>query len=265
MNFNEQDFLCHYGIKGMKWGIRRYENPDGTLTPEGLKRYGSKKGIKKAIKKEMKKSDALSDAVLARREAVAYANKLSEKENAKYEKKRKEKYRIRSEAAKRNVEFQKKQLEDAENLRKEHYNKLVEEFGKTAVSEISAKDDEMRRLQNLGNQAALASSGIYVESLRDIGVRYARSDMKKMTKQVKKEAGAQSKRRYSKKEKEQIRAEFVKLRDKASKNSNRPSHERVADSWKEAHDAIEQKYGKEIADEMYKTKASYFLFKRNLL
>lgn len=33
------DELRHWGIKGQKWGIRRYENEDGTLTPEGKKRY----------------------------------------------------------------------------------------------------------------------------------------------------------------------------------------------------------------------------------
>lgn len=33
-----KDELCHHGIKGMKWGIRRYQNEDGTLTPEGKKR-----------------------------------------------------------------------------------------------------------------------------------------------------------------------------------------------------------------------------------
>ncbi len=29
----------HHGIKGQKWGVRRFENEDGTLTPEGKKRY----------------------------------------------------------------------------------------------------------------------------------------------------------------------------------------------------------------------------------
>lgn len=29
----------HHGIKGMKWGVRRYQNPDGSLTAEGQKRY----------------------------------------------------------------------------------------------------------------------------------------------------------------------------------------------------------------------------------
>lgn len=31
--------LMHWGIKGMKWGIRRYQNKDGSLTPAGRKRY----------------------------------------------------------------------------------------------------------------------------------------------------------------------------------------------------------------------------------
>ena len=31
--------IAHHGIKGMKWGVRRFENPDGTLTEAGKKRY----------------------------------------------------------------------------------------------------------------------------------------------------------------------------------------------------------------------------------
>lgn len=34
------DYLEHHGILGMKWGVRRFQNKDGSLTPEGRARYG---------------------------------------------------------------------------------------------------------------------------------------------------------------------------------------------------------------------------------
>lgn len=37
-----EDYLCHHGIKGQKWGVRRFQNKDGSLTPEGIVRYGYK-------------------------------------------------------------------------------------------------------------------------------------------------------------------------------------------------------------------------------
>lgn len=40
----EGNYLAHYGILGMKWGVRRYQNPDGTLTDAGKRRLGQGKG-----------------------------------------------------------------------------------------------------------------------------------------------------------------------------------------------------------------------------
>lgn len=55
--------LYHWGIKGMKWGIRRFQNKNGSLTPFGKKRYSephgdytnahSKKSVKEMSNKEL--------------------------------------------------------------------------------------------------------------------------------------------------------------------------------------------------------------------
>lgn len=57
--------LCHHGIKGQRWGIRRFQKKNGELTPSGRKRYddssrlvGEKIGIKKSSYKAYAKSIA---------------------------------------------------------------------------------------------------------------------------------------------------------------------------------------------------------------
>lgn len=45
---SRDDFLCHYGIKGQKWGVRRFQNEDGSYTAIGKERYGiGRNGIDK--------------------------------------------------------------------------------------------------------------------------------------------------------------------------------------------------------------------------
>lgn len=53
------DELCHYGIPGMRWGVRRFQNKDGSLTNAGKKRYdvdieGAKSRVKEAKLNEKK-------------------------------------------------------------------------------------------------------------------------------------------------------------------------------------------------------------------
>lgn len=44
----ENNELIHYGVRGMRWGIRRYQNSDGTLTSAGKRRYDKEMGKLKA-------------------------------------------------------------------------------------------------------------------------------------------------------------------------------------------------------------------------
>lgn len=54
---SRNDYLEHYGVKGMKWGVRRYLNTNGTLNAEGKKRSKElNPKVKKAYEKAYRKS-----------------------------------------------------------------------------------------------------------------------------------------------------------------------------------------------------------------
>ena len=57
-----QGELYHHGIKGQKWGVRRFQNKDGSLTPAGEKRYGDSNPTNQIPKQETKKSNSIDGA-----------------------------------------------------------------------------------------------------------------------------------------------------------------------------------------------------------
>ena len=61
------DVLQHYGIRGMKWGVRRFQQKDGSLTSQGRKRYGGEDGP------ERKKLPAAGKAAVGAAELAAKA------------------------------------------------------------------------------------------------------------------------------------------------------------------------------------------------
>lgn len=50
---DEEVYLAHHGIKGQRWGVRRFQNPDGSLTSAGVRRMNTLQG--KSEKLQMKK------------------------------------------------------------------------------------------------------------------------------------------------------------------------------------------------------------------
>ena len=67
------DDLEHSGIKGMRWGVRRYQNKDGSLTPAGKKRYNQELANIRAAEKVLKTKQATKakiDRLNARKKAV---------------------------------------------------------------------------------------------------------------------------------------------------------------------------------------------------
>lgn len=80
----EDNYLAHHGVKGQKWGVRRYQNEDGTLTPEGKRRYG-KTFFERAFGNKKPKKESVDDKIkkMSDQELQAAINRLSNEKRYK--------------------------------------------------------------------------------------------------------------------------------------------------------------------------------------
>lgn len=84
-NTIHSDELQHWGIKGQRWGIRRYQNSDGSLTPAGQKRYNKEM---ESLKKEEAKIKAAEKVAANHKKTQAKFDKLDNKKQELEERKK---------------------------------------------------------------------------------------------------------------------------------------------------------------------------------
>lgn len=82
-DWNGSNKLQHYGIPGMKWGVRKYQNADGSLTAAGERRYGST-SVKATSARKMQRDfnnldEGFANVVAENRAATKHRNKVAMK------------------------------------------------------------------------------------------------------------------------------------------------------------------------------------------
>ena len=162
--------LTHWGIKGMKWGVRRFQNKDGSLTAKGGKRYnGSDYQPRKSLGQKISyyKKAAKKKANLKKAREARAAKKEAE-----------EKAKVAAEQRKKDVESGKIKAKDMTNeeLRdrinrmndEKRYNQLMEETGHNSKMESYGKKFA-QKMWNEAIQPALIESGkqILMDKIKD--------------------------------------------------------------------------------------------------
>ena len=120
------NYIEHHGIKGQKWGVRRYQNPDGSLTEEGKQRYLNPDGSL-SDKAPLKIKSAYNRYITQKTQEEAKSGVLYEDDHVYDKNKQAEKLNSAKEKHMYDVNFV-DAIQNAENLSDDEINKEYEAY-----------------------------------------------------------------------------------------------------------------------------------------
>lgn len=133
----EYDVICHHGVKGMRWGIRRFQKKDGSLTLAGKRRRRAEDAEKEKDQKAQK----------AKAKAEAKVQKKQAKEQIEKEKK------LAEEQAKKQKETETVEERRARLLKSTNAQELYEGRKYLTTAELNERINRMDVEQRLGAKA----------------------------------------------------------------------------------------------------------------
>lgn len=141
----ENEELYHWGVKGMRWGVRRYQNRDGTLTAAGKKRY-AKELEKLKSEEKMLKNKERTKAKLDKLEEIRKSNEerkknLGESESKKAKEKKPEPPKMEKKAVKDMTDDELRERKARLQMEKDYKDLLKQTRGEQASKGKSFVED----------------------------------------------------------------------------------------------------------------------------